>query len=239
MSNLNYLTYSIKNWEYLYHYDEDLSRIFTAEKSLITNSENHTEKVISDLKNSEKNDKILKKDPKTYEEGYDQSKYFQFHYLLEYDFINIIIQNQRKANVLSVFSLIEGQIQLIANLIESKFDFSIKIKNLNGDGYIDRYWLYITKVFSIDSIKIEKEYNLIKQQKYVRNKIAHNNSVVDEDKVKFINETKGLEIKKKGSKYTFEVCDSCYVMNLIANSEIFFKKLIMEIDIKYAEIKKR
>jgi len=57
--------------------------------------------------------------------------------------------------------------------------------------------------------------------------------------VKFINETKGLEIKKKGSKYTFEVCDSCYVMNLIANSEIFFKKLIMEIDIKYAEIKKR
>lgn len=237
MNDLKYSTYSVKNWRNLYCYDEELSIIFTAEKDLITNSENYTEKVIFDLKKSEECDEKLLRKPKNYEEGYDQSLYFKENYEREYDYINIIIQNQRKADVLSVFSLIEGQIQFLANLIEFEFNFNIKIKHLNGDGYIDRYWLYITKVFGIDSTEIEKEYNLIKQQKYIRNKIAHNNSIVDEKKIKFINETKGLEIKKIGSKSIFEICDKCYVMDLIANSEIFFKKLIMEIDIKSAKIK--
>jgi len=232
------LKYFVRNWKKLYDYDEDLEKIFTVEKSLITNSENYIKQFIEDLDASAKNDDILQKKPENYEEAYSQCEYFEFSYSIDYDFINRFIQSQRKANVLSVFSLIEGQIQLIANLIEYEFNFSIKIKHLSGDGYIDKYWLYITKVFGIDSKNIEKEYNLIKQQKYVRNKIAHNNSVIDEKKMQFINETQGLKIKKFGKESLLEICDSCYVMNLINNSEIFFKKLTREIDIKYAQIKK-
>ncbi len=236
MIDLNDSKYDIKNWNYLYYYDEDLNRIFTAERSLITNSENYTKELLLDFKNKVTNDSELQKKPETYEEGSFQAQYFHHFYEESENIINRIIQSQRKASVLSIFSLIEGQFQLISNLIESEFEFKIKIKHLKGDDYIERYWLYITKVFGVDSKKIEKEYNLIKQQKYVRNKIAHNNSVVDEKRTKFINETKGLRIESFGSESILEICDQCYIMNLITYGERFFVKLTKEIDIRYAEI---
>lgn len=227
----------IKNWDYLYYYDKDLCTIFSAEKNLIKQSENY----ISDLRKSfnEKieNDAELNYKPKNYEEDSLQAQYYQHFYGDTEEILNRIAQSQRKSFVLSIFSIVEGQLKLIAYLIENNFDFNIKIKHLTGENYIHRYWLYITKVFEIDDSDVEKEYNLIKQQQYVRNKIAHRNSEIDESKLKFINESKGLISVKYGSDYLLEISDSNYINELIKNSELFFNKLSKAIDKRYGEIK--
>lgn len=227
----------IKNWDYLYYYDNDLSTIFSAEKNLIKQSENYIADLRKSFDEKIKNDAELNYKPKNYEEGSLQAQYYQHFYGDSEEILNRIAQSQRKSFVLSIFSIVEGQLKLIANLIENNFDFKIKIKHLTGENYIHRYWLYITKVFEIDYSDAEKEYNLIKQQQYVRNKIAHRNSEIDESKLKFINESRGLISVKFGSDYLLEISDTSYINELIKNSELFFNKLSKAIDKRYGEIK--
>ncbi len=133
--------------------------------------------------------------------------------------------------------MVEGQLKLLTGLIENEFDLKLKIKHLNGNDYIHKYWIYLTKVFELEYIEIEREYNLINQQKYIRNKIAHRNSEIEESKLEFIRQISGLGVKTFGTEYFLEINNIVYLKELLDTIDSFFEKLSLSIDKRYKELK--
>ena len=131
----------------------------------------------------------------------------------------------------------EGQLKLISKLIEEEFDFSVKTKHITGSDYIHKYWIYLTKVFELDPTDVENEYNLIRQHKYIRNKIAHSNSEIESNKLTFIEKTKGLSTRKFGTDNIVEIDNDEYVTEIIDLIQLFFNKLIKVVDRRYGVLK--
>lgn len=237
MINLNSYEYNINHWGILYYFDDDLYNLLIAEKKIITNSETYSKTLIEEFRDKIKNDAELQTNPTNFEEESIQAQYYGHYYGKTEELINQISQNYRKASLLSIFSVLEGQLKLISNLVENEFDFNIKIKHITGNDYIHKYWLYLTKVFELNPKELEKEYNLIRQHKYIRNKIAHNNSEIDDNKLIFVLETEGLSIKKLGNDKIVEIDSEYYIPQIIELIQSFFNKLIKVIDKRYGELK--
>lgn len=221
------------SWENIYHCREDIRLLFSAEKSLIENSENFIQNLELELKEDIKTDEILSRVSKNEYDDYEQGeRYFHYYHHREIG-IYQLIQNHRNGAILSIFSLIEGQLKNICTQIQKEFEFKIKLNDLNGADYINKYWIFLTKVFCIKTKQIEKFYTPIKQRKYIRNKIAHSNSIIDDNKIEFVQQLKGITVKNK----IIEINDYIFIENLIQISKEFFENLILVINDRYTELK--
>ena len=89
----------------------------------------------------------------------------------------------------------------------------------------------------INPANVQDEYNLIRQHKYVRNKIAHSNSEIDKNKLQFVEQTNGLSIRKFGNDNILEINNDEYVTEILNLIKTFFNKLIKDVDRRYGEIK--
>jgi hypothetical protein len=237
MINLNSDEFKINHWGILYNYNDDIDNLLIAEKKIIANSETYCKTLIEEFRSKIKNDTELQTKPTSYEEGSIQAQYYGHYYGDTERLINQILQNYRKASLLSIFSVLEGQLKLISKLIEDEFDFSVKIKHITGSDYIHKYWLYLTKVFELDPTDLENEYNLVRQHRYIRNKIAHTNSEIDNNKLVFVKKTKGLSTRKFGNDNIIEIDNDDYVTEIIDLIHSFFNKLINVVDKRYGELK--
>jgi hypothetical protein len=225
------------NWESIYHCREDIRQLFFAEKSLIENSEKFIQELKLELKKDIEIDETLNKESEgEYAEHEKAQCYYHYYHPREVG-ISQLIQNHRKGAILSIYSLIEGQLKNICTQIQKEFEFKIKLNDLNGNDYINKYWIFLTKVFCIETSNIEKYYTPIKQRKYLRNKIAHNNSIIDENKFEFVNQLEGIKINQEGNNKIIEINDYVFIENLILISQDFFENLILTINKKYSEIK--
>ena len=237
MINLNSKDFKINHWGILYYYDDDLENLLIAERKLIANAEKYSKTLIAEFRDNVKNDAELQVTPEGYEEGSVQAQYYRHYYGDTEKINNQILQNYRKASLLSIFSILEGQLKLISKLVEDEFDFRVKTKHITGSDYIHKYWLYLTKVFELDPSNVEDEYNLIREHRYVRNKIAHSNSEIDDNKITFVQKTKGLSIRKFGNDNILEISNDKYVTEIIDLIKSFFNKLVKAVDRRYGEIK--
>ena len=237
MIDLNSDNFKINHWRILFYYDDDLDNLLIAEEKLIANSEKYSRTLIEEFQSKIKNDAELQSKPKNYEEGSMQAQYYGHYYGDTEKINNQILQNYRKASLLSIFSILEGQLKLISKLVEDEFDFSVKIKHITGNDYTHKYWLYLTKVFGLDPTNVEGDYNLIGQHRFIRNKIAHSNSEVDNNKLKFVEETNGLSIRKFGNDNILEISNDKYVTDILNLIKSFFYNLIKEVDRRYGELK--
>lgn len=141
---------------------------------------------------------------------------------------------QRYSSILSIFSFYESRLKSICRLIENEFEFKIKIKHLNNyEGDLNKYWNYLSKVFEIQTEKIEPLFKPIHEQKKIRNLIAHNNGIITEK----IELTQGLTLNKVGNNFQIEIDEEKYIGNLLKNIEVFISALLIEIDKRYVTLK--
>lgn len=237
MINLNSENFKINHWGILNYYDYDLDNLFIAEKKLIENAEKYSKTLIEEFREKVKNDAELQATPRNYEEGSIQAQYYGHLYGHTEKINDQILQNYRKSSLLSIFSILEGQLKLISKLIEDEFDFSVKTKHITGSDYIHKYWIYLTKVFELDPVNVVDEYNLIRQHRYVRNKIAHKNSEIEDNNLTFVKKTNGLSIRKFGNDNILEISNDEYVTEILDLIKSFFNKLVRSVDRRYGEIK--
>ncbi|GAW88823.1 hypothetical protein FPS14_contig00011-0011 [Flavobacterium psychrophilum] len=146
--NLNYV-YSF-NWDQLHYFEFDNIVAFDAFKSLNFNQEKSLNKSKADLN---KQIQDFKKGLESLSES-DQESYVYQKYFINEVIINEIQRIQRYSSVLSIFSFYESRLKSICNLIESEFEFKVKIKHLNNyEGDLNKYWNYLSKVFEIQTEK--------------------------------------------------------------------------------------
>ena len=221
----------IYKWDELYYIELENEIGVDAFKKLITNQEESLLSTQTKFKDLIKSDKELAS-----LEDIDKGSYYRASYEREEIAIEELQRQQRYSICLSVFSFYEGRLKSICNQIEKKFNFKIKINDLNSNDDLMKYWNYLEKVFEINTDKISSLFTPIKQQKIVRNIIAHQEGIANEDQLKKINIINGLGIKKFGLDHQIQIVEISYLFFLIEKITLFFKELLLSIDVRHKEI---
>ena len=217
--------------------EQDIKYLISAEKKITENSENFGNNLFDELKVRIRADKNLLEKPKSEQEEHDQSSYYEHYYGEANIFNRIIVENHRKSAVLSIFSLIEGQMKAICALIQEEFKFDIKVNDFNGSNYLTKSWTFLIKVYGLDKTEIEPLYTKIKQQQYIRNKIAHSNSSIEDHKIELVNSIVGLIAIRNTYNYYIRINDFSYIENLLKDAELLFEILIKKIELRYRELR--
>lgn len=164
-----------------------------------------------------------------------ESQAFSIHDTLNWN----VSKNLRNSIVLILYSYFEGKLRKICKIIENEFRFKIKLEDLNRSDNLSLYLIYLSKVYSLDLTgEIEKYLTLIKQQRIIRNIIAHQESsfnVNQKDKIQ-----KAIGLKKyentDGSGF-INITNKDYNLFLLNNIKGCLKNLSVLVDKQY--IKKK
>src|SRR5690554_24279 len=135
---------------------------------------------------------------------------------------NLLIQ-KRYSTCLLIFMIFEGTLKEVCkHSILSEYEFNLE--NLKRKDDLSKFKDFFLNTVNINFTKIEPSFTKIKQQKVIRNRIAHNNGEIKHHKD--IQVVQGLIIKNK----IIKISGVEYFDFLLREIELFFKELILEID---------
>lgn len=219
------------SWGVLWQEKFEIEMGIDAMKMLIVNQEKTWEEVRSKFDEYIENDSFFN----SLEEEHQGSYYSQF-FQMEEQTIDELKRYQRNAVCMFVFSFFEGKLKTICEKIEESNHFKIKIQDLAGNDHILKYWNYLIKIYEIDEEKVEPYLTPIKQQKIVRNIIAHQEGYLNEAQNKKLKLIAGLTVNDYGNIYQIEIDSIDFLMNLIDKINEFYKALLLAIDKRYKEL---
>jgi len=171
----------------------------------------------------------------------DQGGYYMQIFQREELMVKELLRQQRYSLCLSIFSFFEGRLKSMCDKIENEFKFKIRIADLASHEDLSKYWNYLTKVFEIDTSKSEPLLTPIKQQKIVRNIIAHQNGMPSADQEKKLVIKKGLKLEKfeELDHRMVLISDPIFLEELLEKMESFLKQMLLDIDARYIELRKK
>lgn len=216
-------------WTDLYYFEMEINISIDALKSLSTNQEKTLSDIEQDFQKQIDEDQNLKT-----EYGSD---FYTHVYETEGFTINELRKLQRYSIILSTHSFFEGKLKSLCEKIEHEFDFKIKIGDLKNNDDLQLYWTFLEKVYNIDMSSVEEFFTPIKQQKIVRNIIAHQEGFFGLLQFKKIQFLKGLEHEELfEGKYIILITNDEYLNYLLKNMRMFFSVLIELIDKQYEKL---
>lgn len=197
---------------------------------------NNQERIWVDIKNR-LDEQIENDDFGPLEEEYRASYYSQA-YEIETRTLEKLRYLQRSAAFVSVFSLFEGRLKTLCQMIENDFDFKVKISDLSGRDDIQKLWSFLVKIYELRKNRIENLLHPIRQQKTIRNILVHHEGFLTEEQEKNIRQMPGLiVIGPYDSLYQIQIAGSEFIINLLEKVRLFYEELLIEIDRRYREIK--
>ena len=217
-------------WEKLWYSELDNEIGVDAFRKLNSNQEESLETTKKEFEKIIKNDENLK----SLEPEHVGSYYSQIFEREEW-IIRELQRQQRYSLILSIYSFFEGRLKSICEMIEKEFDFKIKLKDLNSNDDLMKYWNYLEKVYEIEKVSIEQYFTPIKQYKVVRNIIAHQEGIVPTEKLKKVNIGNGLSIKELGMKNQIDLKRDEFATYLLDRMEPFLKELLLVVDKRFKE----
>jgi hypothetical protein len=213
---------------YILNYiQSDLEDFFEAEKRIIENTEKYILSLKADLEKSISDDTLLNEPSNDEFDEQNKAQWYDNQYSGFETLIEEITQRHRRGAILSIYSLIEGQLNHICSHIEEESNFTIDLADLNSQDDLKKYYTYLTKVCGVSNTELEPYFTPIKQGKYFRNKIAHNNSYIDTKK---ITQYPSLSSRGFGKNQILIIQDPSFIYNLLASSLVFFKEVLKLID---------
>lgn len=227
---INFNNIHLFKWGELYYIEMENELVIDAIRKLNINQEKSLAQIKKDFEEILKKDKFL-----NHIEPELQGSYYSQFFEIEERTIKELQQQQRYSIVLATYSFFEGRLKSICKLIEDTFDFKIKLDDLKNDEYLTKYWNYLKKVYEIETQSIEPFFTPVKQQKIIRNIIAHQEGIIHKQQIDKITLVKGLTIREFGDIRQIEIGKNEFVTYLLDNMESFFKKLLITIDKKYSE----
>jgi hypothetical protein len=167
-----------------------------------------------------------------------RDSYRSHYYGEEERMLNEILFIQRNANLLALFSFFESMLKKICDEIQKHYNCKIKVDDLKGEkGDISKYWKYLTKVYEIDDKQVNNYYSNLIEQKFIRNKIAHNDGFINKEELQNVKMKKGLTIKSiQNNKFIIKITDVQYLIDTNFNLSSFFYALIVEVDERFIKL---
>jgi hypothetical protein len=227
---MGYSAAHLFDWEILHSIEYQNEIAVSAFNKIIENQEKVYSVNNDELKEKIENDKYLN----SLSEGL-QGSYFMANYESELHAIEEVKRFQRNSTCLSIFSYFEGQMKNICELIEKKYAYKTKIASLKDRDNIRKYWNYLIDVYKIDT-SIEQYLSPIIFQRFVRNKIAHQNGFITKGQCGDFVPTAGVFLEKYNDEYQITITDTIYLTNIIEKMDFFLKQLLSEVDKRFSII---
>ncbi|WP_298238331.1 hypothetical protein [uncultured Algibacter sp.] len=138
---------------------------------------------------------------------------------------------QRDSALISILSLMEGNLNRICSEFEICLESPIKLKDLSGKGSLDNYWNFFVKIIDVDIGDMKDLFRRIKDYYYLRNRIIHEKSIFKDAKKAKEFELRYPELKIYEDIYwhKFYIKDEKFLFNLIEILFDFFAKLYMKL----------
>jgi len=219
-------------WEILY-YEELENEIGVSAFNLLSKNQ---EAALAQAKN-EFNDALKNDADYKSMEPEDRGSYYQAFYEREELAIRELQRRQRYSLLLSLHSYFEGRLNTICSKIEEEFKFKIKITDLSGNDDLMRYWNYLEKVFDMEMKTLETFFTPIKQNKQIRNIVAHHNGCVSEELKNKIGRVNGLSFNDLGGTFQIQIDNPSYILLVLDKMDLFLATMLEAIDTRYKKIK--
>lgn len=230
-NNYDFSSIQLYYLEYLFSIEFEIEIGIDAIKTILNKQYLIIEQSKSMLIESIKKDEYLK----SIEEEHKGDYINQFYQREEF-VIKEIIMHQMYSLCLTIYSFIEGRLKFICEYLEKNNSYKIKIEDLSTNDDLMKFWNYLTKVFEINPALAEKYLTPLKQQKIVRNIIAHQDGKPTIEQLRRITRIKGLEIVNYGNFHQIVINENDYIYFLLDKTELFFKELLKSIDLRHKEI---
>jgi hypothetical protein len=219
-------------WDRSYYFDLEANVGLGAFKMILESQELTLKQAQRKFKEAIDSDPTAKDLDEEYRGSYIGQVYFH-----EERTIEELKRQQRYGLCVSLFAFYEGLLKNLCQSIEREFAFKIKLDDLNRSEDLLLYWNYLHKVFEIDGVKAEPFYTPIRNQKIVRNIIAHQAGRATEAQANRMTIVPGLRKTKYGDDHLLEV-EPPYLDYLIDKMGKFFNGVSWIIDERYKQLKK-
>jgi hypothetical protein len=159
-----------------------------------------------------------------------------YHLTFADGYLNDFIEKtQRNYLISAIFSLIEVKLRELCILIDSEFVLDKKLSEMKADkGYLNLYLNYLEKVYNICiNRELNRIINKIYELKNIRNTINHQDSIVNINDKKILENIEGLDYKIFEDKIYFHFLNDTYIKNSLKLTLSFFNILFTEVDRVY------
>lgn len=222
-------------WGKLYWIEYEVETSLTSLKESIDFHEKLIKNKTLKLKESIKNDKYLNSD----DEDQFKAQYYGQFYEHEEIAINNLKFVLRNSTLLSTFTILEGKLKELCELIEMEIHSKLKYSDLKSrDGDIGQFKMYLTKVFEMNLKKSAKLLQLIGIHKIIRNKVTHSLGKIEKENLKRVNKLEGIKIVSSQDTHQIFISSPDYLIDLINLIKDFFNRLLEDIDERIVEIRK-
>ncbi|HOY05401.1 MAG TPA: hypothetical protein PLO67_08365, partial [Saprospiraceae bacterium] len=156
-----------------------------------------------------------------------QGDYYRHQYLHQEQSNTEMRRMQRYSMLTSIFNFVESRLGVLCEKIEADNNFTKKLKNMAGDGYVDKKWNYLCEVYNIDSTDTQPFIDSLQKYRGFRNAITHSGGYIDKFKRDALlpNTTVGITIEEGDRLYYIDITDVEFLKNLLrACSGILFAK---------------
>lgn len=217
------------SWGYLSYIEIDIQIGINALRKIIDSNENVINEINKELKRKIEEDFSFAE----IENPLYKSHVYSQKYLYDEFQNSEIVSQQFNSICFSIFAFLEGKLDSICIRLKEKLEVGDEIEK--GNDYLKKMFRYLKKHCGVQvDNDVEKWFNNLKMQVFIRNKLYHNNGRYTEAEESKINEVEGLTVNKESKNL---IIDTRYLNYLIRNTENFFNRLIplIEVTIKKSE----
>ena len=162
----------------------------------------------------------------------DRAEYLNQNYLDESLSVYTLPFLQRNSALITIFSLVEGNLDKISTEFEICLKSPIRLKDMMGKGTLINYWNFFSNVIDLDIQDLSESFSRLKDYYYIRNRIVHSNGIVkDENKARELqSKFESIKIHEHIYFYKLLIQDDSFLESLIDTLVEFFEKLYGELD---------
>lgn len=220
-------------WGELYYlkYELDIN-LSSIKESISYNSKLVLDKR-QELKEAIEKDEYLKSDEK--EEF--KAQYYYHHFEHAERAIDDLENTLYHSSVLTIFSVFEGKMKYLCELIEDETKSKLKhtdLKSNNGD--FGQFIKYLTSVFGFTPKKSDSYTQTISKLKTVRNKIVHQNNKISSSEIKSIGTLQNIKIESYSDSHRILISSSAFLIELIDTIDKYYQELVKEVDERMKEL---
>lgn len=218
------------SWDYLSCIEMTIELEINAIRKIIDSNEKVIDEIDAEFKKKIQEDSDLFGIKDRHYESHVYSQKYMYDEFLNSE----IVSQQINSGCFIIYSALENRLNEICGLLKKEFNIKTSPKKKPRENDLEKFFEYLKEKCGIPLSQIEEPFNKLNNQKFVRNKLYHNNGLFRDSDRGRIHPVSGLQIINETNRI---IIDIDFLRYLVQNMEILFTNLIPKIDERYRFLK--
>jgi|GEM_PF-7126667 len=137
---------------------------------------------------------------------------------------------------LGAYSVLESFLLKMCDLIQTEFDFEVKLDDLNPRNHLNHYKTYLTKVYGLEKEEFEKHYPEVFKYSILRNVLTHSDGNSVKSKLEKIKGIKGIKIYSYSNRSQVVIDDISFFESFFNLSKLFLEDIHKAVEKRYVQL---